>query len=322
MSYILDALKKADALRGQQSVPGLSSQMPMVSLTSGPKTRRTGIVLGVLATALAVAAAVWWLRLPVAGTGAVSPAPPAPVAIAPPTAPAAGAAPAQPPAAATAPGMAAPAPATPPPATVPAPVAPSPSAAPSGPSSAPAPAPAPPATAPVTASLTDAPAAQPRSARQPVRASDSAREPGAQARRPDPRQKAREQGQSPPEETSATPPRPKPGPANRPDDSTTGAEGAVAREPAAGKPARGNATPTPTERIPSLAELGEDFKRELPAMKLGGSVWSTNPSQRIVVINTQVYHEGEKPAADLVLEQIRATTAVFNFRGTRFTLPL
>lgn len=96
----------------------------------------------------------------------------------------------------------------------------------------------------------------------------------------------------------------------------------MAREPAAGKPARGNATPAPTERIPSLAELGEDFKRELPTMKLGGSVWSTNPSQRIVVINTQVYHEGEKPAADLVLEQIRATTAVFNFRGTRFTLPL
>ena len=40
----------------------------------------------------------------------------------------------------------------------------------------------------------------------------------------------------------------------------------------------------------------------------------------MVTIGSQVFQEGDKPAPDLVLEQIGRKAAVFNFRGTRYTL--
>jgi general secretion pathway protein B len=42
------------------------------------------------------------------------------------------------------------------------------------------------------------------------------------------------------------------------------------------------------------------------------------PSARMVILNGQVFHEGDKPAADTVLEQIRLKSAILNFRGQRY----
>ena len=41
----------------------------------------------------------------------------------------------------------------------------------------------------------------------------------------------------------------------------------------------------------------------------------------MLIINGEVFREGEKPAPDLQLEQIRAKSAVLNFKGLRYSVP-
>lgn len=73
-------------------------------------------------------------------------------------------------------------------------------------------------------------------------------------------------------------------------------------------------------RIASLNELPEDIRRQLPALTISGSSYSENPAHRMLIINGQVFHEGEKPTAELVLEQIKPNAAVLSFRGYRYSL--
>jgi general secretion pathway protein B len=145
MSYILDALRKADAQRERQRAPGLHAQ-PLVTAPDersdaawrGAPIAWTAVGLGVLSIGLAA----WQLSGPQAGRSAPAALATAPAAIHP--------APPQPrPAAAPAPVQAA-APAAAPSPDPPAPVA-----------AAPAPAPAP-ATAPVAEPSTTAPAGAPK----------------------------------------------------------------------------------------------------------------------------------------------------------------
>ena len=127
MSYILDALRRAEADRQRGAVPGLQDQpQPLSAPAAAPADdpRRTGLwaLAGAGLLAAGGAAAWWWLKLP-------GPAPVAPVAV-------------MTPAPATAP----PAPVTPvAPAAAPVPVAPAPAVVSSMPAVAAAPAPASPA---------------------------------------------------------------------------------------------------------------------------------------------------------------------------------
>lgn len=96
MSYILDALKRADAERTRGAVPGLHSQTPAGPAATAPASanhrwpRRVVIGLGAL---LVLAATLWWLsQNPTAPQAQVQapalvPAPPAPAATAPASAP-------------------------------------------------------------------------------------------------------------------------------------------------------------------------------------------------------------------------------------------
>ena len=45
-----------------------------------------------------------------------------------------------------------------------------------------------------------------------------------------------------------------------------------------------------------------------------------HPAYRMLIINGEVFREGEKPAPDLQLEQIRAKAAVLNFKGLRYSV--
>jgi general secretion pathway protein B len=42
----------------------------------------------------------------------------------------------------------------------------------------------------------------------------------------------------------------------------------------------------------------------------------------MVIINGQVFHEGDRPTADLLVQQIGLKSVVFAFRGQRFEMPL
>jgi general secretion pathway protein B len=89
-----------------------------------------------------------------------------------------------------------------------------------------------------------------------------------------------------------------------------GAPLAPASAPAA---ARGNG-------VPNIKDLPPDVRSQLPKLAVAGSVYSETPAARMVILNGQVFHEGEKPAPDTVLEQIRLKSAVLNFRGQRYEI--
>lgn len=68
MSYILDALKRADAERERGHVPGLHSQSPatFTSAPASPHSQRPGVALmaGAVLLLLLAAAGWWWLTAP------------------------------------------------------------------------------------------------------------------------------------------------------------------------------------------------------------------------------------------------------------------
>ena len=92
--------------------------------------------------------------------------------------------------------------------------------------------------------------------------------------------------------------------------------------PAAATAAKKPAAPQPAERVPLLAELPDDLRRQVPAMVIGGSVYSPQPASRMLIVNGQVYREGSPVAPELQLDQIGTKAAVFSIRGKRFEVPL
>jgi general secretion pathway protein B len=76
------------------------------------------------------------------------------------------------------------------------------------------------------------------------------------------------------------------------------------------------------ERVPGLAELPEDFRRQLPTIALAGGMYSELATQRLVIVNGSVVREGDQPATDLRVVQIRPRAVVFSFRGQLFVVNL
>jgi general secretion pathway protein B len=107
---------------------------------------------------------------------------------------------------------------------------------------------------------------------------------------------------------------PQPAPRPRPAPTTT-----VAAKPAAA-PAPPPAASKPDERIYAASELPDDIRRQLPALAVGGSMYSPTPKDRLVIINGQVLHEGDRISPDLMVERIRLKTAVLAFKGYRYLL--
>jgi general secretion pathway protein B len=85
--------------------------------------------------------------------------------------------------------------------------------------------------------------------------------------------------------------------------------------PVAAAPAASHA-----EAVPNIKDLPPDLRAQLPRLAVAGSVYSDTPAARMVILNGQVFHEGEKPAPDTVLEQIRLKSAILNFRGQRYEI--
>ena len=75
---------------------------------------------------------------------------------------------------------------------------------------------------------------------------------------------------------------------------------------------------TAEPRVHSQAELPEEIRRDLPKLVIGGSSYSGDAASRMVMINGQVFHEGDRLAPDLVLERIRLKSAVLSFKGWRY----
>ncbi|MEJ5988569.1 general secretion pathway protein GspB [Ramlibacter sp. PS3R-8] len=80
------------------------------------------------------------------------------------------------------------------------------------------------------------------------------------------------------------------------------------------------ASAAPAGRIVAVSELPADVQRELPKLVIAGGVHSENPSQRMLIVGGQVRSEGAELAPGLVLEQIRASSAVLRFKGWRYSV--
>jgi general secretion pathway protein B len=72
--------------------------------------------------------------------------------------------------------------------------------------------------------------------------------------------------------------------------------------------------------VPSISELPDDIRRQLPTLSVSGASYSKNPASRMLILNGQVFKEGDKVANDLVLEQIRLKSAVLSFKGRRYSV--
>lgn len=246
MSYILDALKKADAERerGQGRAPGLHARpAPMVDDPAEPATRSLGVAVWVIAGLLGALVVVlgWRLWAPAEApqpvqASAVMPAAPAPRAD-----------------------------------LQPAPVKPV--------------APAAPVIEPV------APAPQPRA--------DAARPTEAPAART---------AESMPSITASR---------NAPPTAPAASGASITEVRPAAKPAAPASRPSEAPALYTPQTLPEAVRRDLPAIAVSGAMYSETPAQRMLIINSQVFREGDQPQPELVLEEIRLKSAVFRFRGHR-----
>jgi general secretion pathway protein B len=284
MSYILDALRRADAERerGRGKVPGLyTTQLPGGAADWAPAPSRPpwlAITIGIGATVLLIGGVAAWMAF------SREPAPmvvtvvnPAPSSLLPPDVPTAVANPA----------VAAPAPVAPTPGAV-LPSTAEPAAAPTKPAAK-----APPAAASASGTVKPArPTAPPRPASA---APDAATAKATPAKTAPAELPARRAAASP-----ATPP-------------------AAASAPAPASAAAA-ATAAKPPRVPTLAELPADIRQQLPTLAVGGAMYSPTPSNRMLILNGQLYHEGEQPAPGLTLESIQLRSAVLSFKGQRYEI--
>ncbi len=281
MSYILDALRRAEAERGRGAVPGLHSQTTPAP-GSAPAAGRpvavpvwmAGVVAGV---AVVAATGAWWVmqrstphsKEIVAATSSGSPAP------------SAAALPSRPSASASMPSLSAGAQ-----------VVPS--------SASPAPlvvVPMVPSAQPVAPTLPVKRAVPPPRDKE-RQAPDAAAKPSSSAPRP----RANEAIRVPEREAAEVVPRaPK-----------SAAVTAVVASPAASESASGP--------IFSPADLPDVVRAQLPVLKISGITYSRNSVSRMAIVNGQVLHEGDPAAPGLLLERIEPGRTVWSFRGYRYGL--
>ena len=254
MSYILDALKRADSERERGVVPGLHAQPVPLDSSNQAASRALGplVLLVALGLLLLLCLILWrWLSPSPAPVSAAMPAAPQIIAAAP---------------------LAAPIPVRP--------------AHEQPPSLAGA--------ISVTPEVAKNPASNPATAPRMVLAP-------AQLT-PAPSSVERAQDRAEPE-TRSTPSRALPPPAQPANAQATPA-----------------ATPAPGGRVVPLAELPADLRLAMPKMVISGATYANNPAYRMLIINGQVFHEGEKLATDLLLEQIGPKSAVLNYKGQRYSV--
>jgi len=94
----------------------------------------------------------------------------------------------------------------------------------------------------------------------------------------------------------------------------------VTMAPASATPAASTARAAADSRVVPFAELPDAVRRDLPKLAFGGSSYSGSASSRMVILNGQVFHEGDTVAPGLTLRQIKPKAAVLSFRDVRFEL--
>lgn len=90
--------------------------------------------------------------------------------------------------------------------------------------------------------------------------------------------------------------------------------------PAASGSTPADITALPTSRLLAQHELPDHVRRQLPNLVIGGAMYSENPANRMLVINSQLFHEGDKLGQDLTLEEIKLKSAVLRYKTWRYSV--
>jgi general secretion pathway protein B len=84
---------------------------------------------------------------------------------------------------------------------------------------------------------------------------------------------------------------------------------------AAAAPAAATAPP-----VMRFEDLPSALRAAMPRFTVGGAIYSETPSARMLILNGQLYHEGDHPTPDTLVEQIKLKSAVMVYRGTRYEI--
>jgi general secretion pathway protein B len=117
----------------------------------------------------------------------------------------------------------------------------------------------------------------------------------------------------PPQEAPARPAKQKARPAKE----AAEKKPAKAAVPSQSKPSQ-TAPPSSENRIAALRELPRHIQSEIPALTVSGYIYSENKTDRTVLINKKLLHEGDQVAPDLTLEKLTPTGMVLNYKGYRY----
>ena len=91
--------------------------------------------------------------------------------------------------------------------------------------------------------------------------------------------------------------------------------------PPVAAPAPAAPAPAAEESVPGMRDLPEPIQRQIPAVAIGGYIYSKNPADRLLLIDKVLRHEGEELAPGLVLEKLQPKAAIFSFKGYRYRVP-
>jgi general secretion pathway protein B len=90
------------------------------------------------------------------------------------------------------------------------------------------------------------------------------------------------------------------------------------RSPAARESTVAAASAPAEPPVPTLRELPEHIQREIPALTIGGYIYSGNKADRSVLINKRLLREGDEVAPGLTLEKMMPNGMVMNYKGYRY----
>jgi len=91
--------------------------------------------------------------------------------------------------------------------------------------------------------------------------------------------------------------------------------------PAAAAPAPAVAPSRPAAAPPSVVayeRLPEEVRRQLPALTIGGAIYSEQASSRMLIVAGALLHEGDAVAPGVTLEEIKPRSAVLRWKGLRY----
>lgn len=70
--------------------------------------------------------------------------------------------------------------------------------------------------------------------------------------------------------------------------------------------------------MPRLDQLPPETRARIPALAIGGAIASPDPASRFLIVGGQLLKEGDTAAGGVVVEQIRARSAVLRWNELRY----